>query len=66
MRPLTIELDDDVYSFLEIRSAMDDLRIKEGVENFLTELAMAKKERREILFLPESETNQKFNAWRHA
>jgi hypothetical protein len=50
MRELTIHLDDEVYSFLEIRAAMDGFRIKEGIENFLSELAMAKKERRDVHF----------------
>lgn len=50
MKQLVIHLEDDVYSFLEVRAAMDDLRIKEAVEGLLTELAMAKKERREIIF----------------
>lgn len=49
-RPLTIELDEEVYSYLELRAAIDDLRIKEGVEDLLSELVMTKKEGREIRF----------------
>jgi hypothetical protein len=37
MKQLTIELDDDLYSFLELRAAIDDMRLKEGIEALLDE-----------------------------
>jgi hypothetical protein len=39
MKPLTIDLEDDVFSHLELRAAIDDLRVKEAVELLLTKLA---------------------------
>jgi hypothetical protein len=50
MKTLTLDLPDEVYSHLEIRSAIDDMRIKEGVEHMLIEMASAHKERRAIRF----------------
>jgi len=38
MKQLTITLDDDVFNLLEVRAAIDDMRIKEAVETLLAEL----------------------------
>jgi len=48
MKQLTIDLEDDVFSHLEVRAAIDDMRIKEGVERLLTEMVMSHKEGRTI------------------
>lgn len=42
-KPLTIDLPADVHSFIELRAAMDDKRLKEATEELLTEIAMALK-----------------------
>lgn len=43
MKRLEIDLPDDVYQYLEIRAAIDDLRIKDGVELLLIELVKQKR-----------------------
>lgn len=48
MRAVTIKLPDDVYSFLELRAAVDDLRVAEGIESLLVELVRAKVEKRSV------------------
>lgn len=50
MKQLTIELSDEVFHYLEVRAAIDDMRIKQAVEEFLSALVTARKERRPILF----------------
>ena len=51
MRRVTLELPDDVYSLLQLRAAIDDLRLEEGLTAFLTELARAKAEKRQVLII---------------
>jgi hypothetical protein len=48
MKTLTLEIPEEVYSFLEVRCAIDELRIKEGMEKFLVETATALREGRRI------------------
>ena len=38
MRTLTLNIPDDIHNYLEIRAAIDDLRISQAVEQFLVEL----------------------------
>jgi len=47
---LTIDLEEDVYRHLELRCAIDDMRIDEGAGHFLTELVSAHKDKRPIQF----------------
>lgn len=49
MRKVEICLSDDVYSYIELRCAIDDMRVPEGLEKFLTELAGAKLENRAVV-----------------
>lgn len=53
MRQITIDLSDDVYSYLQLRAAIDDLRPKEAIEGFLTEIVGAKMEGRTITRRPQ-------------
>lgn len=48
MRTLTLNIPDDIHNYLEVRAAIDDLRISQAVEQFLVELVSAKIERRKI------------------
>jgi hypothetical protein len=48
MRTLTLNIPDDIYNYLEIRAAIDDLRISQAVEDFLIEFVTAKMEGRKI------------------
>ena len=45
MKLLTIELDNNVAHVLEVRAAIDDLTLKQGIEALLTELVEVFKER---------------------
>ena len=46
MRLISVELEDDVYDFLAIRAAIDDLKLAEAVEQFLTILAKSLMEKK--------------------
>ena len=48
MKQLTINLPDDVYSYIELRAAIDDLRASEGVEALLVELVRVRAEKRQM------------------
>lgn len=47
MKTLYIEISDDVAHAIEVRAAMDDLTLKQGVELLLAELVGMFKEARE-------------------
>ena len=47
-RSLTLTLPEEVYLYLELRAAKDNDRITTGVERFLTELVLAKMEKRPV------------------
>ena len=49
MRTMTINLDENVFKYLELRAAIDDLRPAEAVEGMLTEIVLAKLEGRPII-----------------
>ena len=38
MRQVTIQLPEEVFLFLEVRAAIDDLKAEQGIEDLLTEL----------------------------
>jgi hypothetical protein len=46
MRTIEISLSDYVYSHLELRAAIDDLRVQEAVALLLSEIVMTHKERK--------------------
>lgn len=49
MTTVTLNLPDDVFKFLELRAAIDDMRVPESLEKFLTELVHARKENRPVI-----------------